>query len=63
MFMNTPFQMSSKQTTWALNEVNFAFIPGQGMTYHLARLDNNLGNKIAFLLKEVGINIVYNWGK
>ena len=55
--------MSSKQTTWALNEVDYAFVPGQGMTYHLARLDNNLGNQIAFFIKETGNEYILYCGK
>jgi enoyl-CoA hydratase/carnithine racemase len=44
LIANTIFPSSSKSSLWELNEANLGWIPSAGMSYHLSRMDNSMGN-------------------
>ena len=47
IFTSVPFALSTKRTSWKMNEIDFGYIPDSGASFHLSRLKGELGTYLA----------------
>ena len=53
LFTSIPFAFSTKSTTWKLNETSLGYFPDCGSSYHLSRLQGELGVYLALTGHEL----------